>query len=254
MKGMSAMTGRTGFLALVMAACLAFAAPVLASPTPADIAFNAGVTSYSAGDIPEAVSSWKAASNSGHMIASWLLANLYDQGKGVPRDAAAAFAYFQRAAKAGHPDAAIKVAEIYHEGSPELGIKRDYKQALPMYERAALAARSEAQYQLGKMYAFGEGVSPRPSEALRWQILAAKKRYTPSLLEMARLYFNGEGVTTDRTEGWMYLILAGRFANSSQRASVSAAMSKYSGRMKSSDRDEASRRADEWITANPLPK
>jgi len=254
MKVTLAMIRRTGLLALVMAACLAFVAPVVASPTPADIAFNAGVTSYSAGDVPEAVSNWKVASNAGHMIASWLLANLYDQGKGVARDPAAAFAYFQRAAKAGHPDAAIRVAEIYHNGSPELGIKRDYKKALPMYERAALAARAEAQYQLGKMYAFGEGVSPSPSEALRWQLLAAKKRYGPSLLEMARLYFNGEGVTTDRTEGWMYLVLASRFSNPSQRANVSAAMSKYSGRMKSSERDEASKRADEWVAANPLPE
>jgi len=104
------------------------------------------------------------------------------------------------------------------------------------------------------MYAFGEGVPPSPSEAQRWQLLAAKKRYVPSFLEMARLYFNGEGVTTDRVEGWMYLTLANQFATPQERPKVADAMKKYSVRMQSSDRDEAQSRAEEWIKANPLQK
>ena len=228
--------------------------PFLPPPTTADIAFNRGVTAYSAGDVKNAVSDWKVASNAGHVGAAWLLGNLHEQGKGVAKDEGAAFDFFLRAAEGGHPDAAIKVAKMYREGDLGLGIKRDYKKALPMYERAALAARPEAQYQLGRMYSYGEGVSASPSESLRWQLLAARKRYVPSLLEMARLYFNGEGVTTDRVEGWMYLSLADSFATPKDRPLVGTAMKKYSGRMQASDRDEARERADEWIEANPLQK
>lgn len=228
------------------------ATPLVAAPSSADIAFNRGVQAYSAGNVGGAIDEWKIASNAGHVGASWLLGNLYEQGKGVLQDRGAAFEFFHRAARGGHPDAAIKVAKIYQNGDQELGIKRNYQKALPMYERAALAAKAEAQYELGKMYAFGEGVSPSPSESLRWQLLAAKKRYVPSLLEMARLYFNGEGVTTDRVEGWMYLTLGNQFATPRERPAVSAAMNKYSGRMKASDRDEAQKRAEKWIETNPL--
>jgi len=240
------------FCSVLVMGFLCVALPVSAAPGMADIAFNRGVQAYSAGNVSGAVDDWRVASNAGHVGASWLLGNLYEQGKGIPQDRSMAFDFFLRAARGGHPDAAIKVAKIFQNGDAELGIKRDYKKALPMYERAALAAKAEAQYELGKMYAFGEGVQPSPSEALRWQLLAAKKRYVPSFIEMSRLYFNGEGVTTDRVEGWMYLILADRFATPQSRPVVGAAMKKYAGRMKASDRDEARSRADAWVAANPV--
>ncbi len=98
------------------------------------------------------------------------LATLYDLGKGVTRDAAAAYGWYRRAAEAGVVDAEFNVAVMRDDGD---GTPRDLADAALWYARAASHGSRRAEYNLAQLYASGEGV-PRNLDAARtWFRIAA---------------------------------------------------------------------------------
>ncbi|MFZ2467150.1 tetratricopeptide repeat protein [Parvibaculum sedimenti] len=244
------MSRRQKFAALILSLGLTLGAAgtVHAEPTAAANAmFNAGVEAFRAGDITAAVDSWSQAAKGGHGMAGYLVARLYEQGRGVPQSDGTAFHYYLLAAQAGNAQAADKVGLVYRNGNAVVGVKRDYQKAFKMFEVGALAAWPDAQYHLADMYRRGLGVPIERSESLRWLILAAEKRHVLSLLELARIYFDGEGVQQDRITGWSFLDLANRFAEPNNAGRVNTAMTKYSGRMRDGEKEQAKTVADDWL-------
>lgn len=244
------MSRRQKFAAFILSLGLSLGAGgvVYAAPNPAaDAMFNAGIEAYRAGDIKAAVDSWSQAAQGGNGMAGYLLGRLYEQGRGVPQSDGTAFHYYLLGAQAGNAQAADKVGLVYRTGNTVVGIKRDYEKAFKMFEIGALAAWPDAQYHLADMYRRGLGVPVQRSESLRWLILAAEKRHVLSLLELARIYFDGEGVQQDRITGWSFLDLANRFAEPTNAARVNAAMTKYSGRMRNGEKEQAKAVADDWL-------
>ncbi|MBI1262482.1 MAG: hypothetical protein GC184_12255 [Rhizobiales bacterium] len=214
-------------------------------------AFNAGLSAYQAGDIATAVTDWTDAAKGGHVGAAWILGNLYDSGKGVPQSDAKAHNYYLQAAKGGQPDAATRIGLIYLNGKKSIDVKPDYSVAIRMFEIGALAAKADAQFYLAMMYYRGQGVAVDRTEGLRWLLLSAKKRYSPTFAELGRIYMEGLGVSKDTVQGWAYLMLANRFAtNDDQRGTSVDAMNKYDGWMQASEKQAAARKADEWLASH----
>ncbi len=237
------------FVALVLTALVGFGGHLQAAPaSSANTAFETGIEAYRTGDVTAAVDAWTKASDGGHPVASYLLGQLYEQGHGVEKSPSLAFRYFERAAADGQPQAAVKVGLIYRDGNKQLDIKRNYEKAIENFEKGALQAWPESQFYLADMYRRGLGVPADRSESLRWLILAAKKRYAPAMLEMARIYFASEGVLADRIKGWSYIELASRYADPTEGPLVNVAMDKYTKRMKPGEKDAAKKTADEWAT------
>lgn len=221
--------------------------PLSAAPTSkANVAFENGIEAYRTGDIATAVTDWTTASAGGHSLASYLLGELYDQGRGVERSPSLAFHYYERAADEGQAVAGVKVGLIYRDGDKSLGIKKNYDKAIKYFEKGALQALPPSQYYLADMYRRGLGVPVERSEALRWLLLAAKKKYSPAMVEIAKIHFEGESVLVDRVKGWSFVELASRFADPEQGKQVNAAMDKYSKRMKSGEKEAAQSEADKW--------
>ena len=137
---------------------------------------------------------------------------MYDQGLGVPPDAAAAVAWYRRAAEQGDARAQYNLGGMYREGR---GVPPDAAGAVAWYRRAAEQGHTRAQYNLGGMYAEGLGVPPDAVEALMWLTIAAA-----------------------RSTG------AEREQNVTARAAVA-------GRMTPTDVREAHRRAQAWHAAHP---
>jgi TPR repeat protein len=239
-----------------LAACLAFAAlavsfgfaaPSAAAPSlAARTAFDNGIKAYGQGDIESAVKDWTVAADGGHPEAAFLMGRLYEQGMGVEKSAYQSFHYYEMAANEGNVQAAVKVGLIYRDGSKELKIDRDYELAMKNFEKGALAFWPESQYYLADMYRRGLGVAPDRTESLRWLLLAAKKKYAPSHLELARIYFAGEGVLPDRVTGWSHIVLASRYADKTEGPLVNAAMDKYRKRMKPGEVEAAEQVANDW--------
>src|SRR5712691_207500 len=104
------------------------------------------------------------------------LAYLYATGQGVPRDDAAAAAWYRKAAEQGDLNAANDLGALYANGR---GVARDDGEAAFWYGRAAAAGIAAAQFNLGVMTAAGRGVAPDPAAAARWYRAAADQGYEP---------------------------------------------------------------------------
>lgn len=244
------MTVRRSLAALVasLGLTLTLTGAVLAAPTQeANTAFESGIEAYRTGDVGGAVSDWERAADGGHPMAAYLLGQLYEQGRGVEHSASKSFEYYKMAAAAGQAQAGVKVGLIYRNGDKQLGIKKNYEKAMENFEKGALQSWPESQFYLADMYRRGLGTPSDRTESLRWLILASKKHYAPSMLELARIHFEGEGVNTDRVLGWSYIELASRFADQVEGKKVNAAMDKYAVRMKSGEKEAATKLAEEWL-------
>lgn len=236
---------------LILAICLCLAAPAMAAPTAeANSAFETGIEAYRTGDMATAVTSWTTAAEGGHPAAGFLMGRLYEVGNGVEKSAYQSFRFYEMAANEGNVQAAVKVGLIYRDGNKELDIKKDYALAMQNFEKGALAFWPESQYYIADMYRRGLGVNADRTEGLRWLLLAAKKRYAPAHLELARIYFEGEGVLQDRVTGWSFIDIASRFADKDEGKLVNAAMDKYRQRMKPGETDVAKVQADTWVAEN----
>ena len=119
----------------------------------------------------------KKLSSNGYSEATFYLADAYSRGSlGLESDTREAFKLYQSAAKAGHAQAAYRVAvccEIGHEEGG--GTSRDAVKAMQWYKRAATLGDTPAMYKMGIISLKGLlGQSKNPREAVVWLKQAAE--------------------------------------------------------------------------------
>ena len=105
---------------------------------------------------------YRLAAEQGHDLARSEVANMYDNGRGVPLDDAEAVRWFRLIAEQDDV-----MAEF-------------------------------AQFSLGRKYADGRGVPQDDAEAVRWFRLAAEQGNTPAQFYLGRKYADGRGVPAGR--------------------------------------------------------
>jgi TPR repeat protein len=132
----------------------------------------------------------------GYPDAMFYLAECHGQGSiGLQVDPKEAFNLYTSAAKAGHAQAAYRVAVCCEMGNEEGGgTRRDPLKAMQWYKRAASMGDTPAMYKLGIILLKGLLGQPRnPREALSWLKRAAEKadKENPHALhELGLLYEN----------------------------------------------------------------
>ncbi|WP_299394041.1 hypothetical protein [uncultured Desulfovibrio sp.] len=136
-----------------------------------------------------------------HADAQFCLGEMYDYGKGVPRDIARAWqcyakaaATFKNAASQGHAHAQFRLGDIYKEGK---GVPRDDDMARRWFEKAAEQGHADAQFRLGEMYDYGEGVPQDDGKACQWYAKAAAQEHADAQYRLGCMYRKGEGVPQD---------------------------------------------------------
>jgi uncharacterized protein len=108
----------------------------------------------------------------GFARAQFLLSLCYEDGTGVPRDAAEALRLMLAAADGGFDDAMFNLGLRYAEGC---GVTRDDAEAARWWRKAATVGCADAQVNLGAFCMQGRGVSRDVAEALRlWRSAAAQ--------------------------------------------------------------------------------
>jgi len=158
------LAGRISLIRVLLVLLLATgAAP---APTDPDEAQQA----YDAKHYDVARRLWTTQAEAGDLAAQLSLGTLYDLGQGMPRDPAAAYGWYRRAAAAGSPDAEFNVAAMCDTGD---GVRRNTAEAALWYGRAAAHGNRRAQYNLGQLYAAGDGVPRNPEQAEAWFRAAA---------------------------------------------------------------------------------
>ena len=158
------------------------------------------------------------------------LGGLYHRGEGVEENAELAFAFFDSAATAGHPEGELFVGYALLEGRgveqnielgrqrlektagegdanamlylgrsyrAEFGDEADASLALKWYERAEQAGSLEAKVALAYMYYKGEFGEADLAEAVRRFEIASEAGSSAADVALGHMYLVGEGVPTD---------------------------------------------------------
>ncbi|KAL8915658.1 MAG: hypothetical protein Q9172_006789 [Xanthocarpia lactea] len=137
---------------------------------------------------------------SGYPDAMFYFGDCYTRGfLGLESDAKEAFGQYQSAAKAGHAQAAYRVAVCCEMGLEEGGgTKRDAVKAMQWYHRAATLGDTPAMYKMGVIQLKGLLGQPKNAKAaLSWLQKAAEKadKENPHALhELALLYEEPNGI------------------------------------------------------------
>jgi TPR repeat protein len=146
---------------------------------------------------PERAAPWvRAAAQCGLAEGQVRYGRLLLEGRGVPRDQAAAVAWFARAAESGDPDACNMLGRCHENG---WGVAASAEAAAAWFRKAAEAGDAWAQYNLAHLLLDGNGVDQDREEAFLWYARAAEQGHPRAMSLMGRCLEQGWGVAADAT-------------------------------------------------------
>jgi hypothetical protein len=158
------------------------------------------------GSEPNPVAAWKLyqrAAEAGNAEGMVLLGDCLYDGNGVNRDAHAALAWYDRAAKAGSQTGAQRAARMREEAlTLYTRAEKNLEQgqctgALELLNRAAELGHAEANSLLGDCYLGGRGVKASPKRAAEHYRLAAEDGSARAMYRLGTLYLMNMGVRFD---------------------------------------------------------
>jgi TPR repeat protein len=121
-------------------------------------------------DYEKALYYFSNAANQGSASASYELGYMYENGKGLERDASYAYKFYLLAAKLDFPPAQYAIGRSYILGGLGLGVS--YRDGYEWMSKAADQNLVSAYMPMGFMYEKGLGVDKNLSKALEWYIKA----------------------------------------------------------------------------------
>ena len=137
--------------------------------------------------------------------AQFMLGMLYDAGKGVAQDQAAAVSWYRRAAKQNHLIAQLYLGAMLYSGQ---GVSQDYAEAARWLQGPAQSGNDQAQFYLGSMYANGAGVKKDEARAIDWLTRSATQQNTRAMGMLASALFTrsqGHGDELVDAYAWSHL-------------------------------------------------
>jgi uncharacterized protein len=145
-------------------------------------------------DFTKAAENYRRAALQGYAPAENNLGVLYQRGYGVHHDLALAFHWFSLAAQHGSPAAQQNLGTLYYLGYPT---HPDYVQTAKWYRASAEQGFAQAQKSLAFCYLKGIGVPRDDSLAAHWALLAAEQGQPRAEALLAYLYEHGKGLPLD---------------------------------------------------------
>lgn len=118
-----------------------------------------------------------AKAESGEAKAQYKVGEMYEKGRGTPKDAKQAFNWYQKAAKQNYMKAQYKLGYMYFKG---VGVSKDRTKAYALLQKPAEKGNVRAQYYLGRLYAGGLGVEKDSEQALLWYSRSSLGGYSPA--------------------------------------------------------------------------
>jgi localization factor PodJL len=154
---------------------------------------------------PELPQSLRSAVVAGQPAAQYELATRLFEGRGLPKDQAAAARWFERAASLGVAPAQYRLGSMYEKG---IGVTPDPAAAKRWYLKAAEAGNARAAHNLAVMSADSSSGEANYLEAAKWFRKAAELGVRDSQYNLAILYARGLGVEKDLGQSFLWFALA----------------------------------------------
>ena len=163
-------------LKLMVWSCSFSAAAVLAEPTQVTV---------DCGNFDETLMQTEADAHKGIPAAQYLAAKIFLDNKCIPKDEARALEWLNKAANAGHVEAAFQLGLIHYNAAKT---DDEYNKALTWFMKAKDLGDTHAYYYLGEAYLNGRGVEQDRREAERWFSLASTRNDPRAQYQIAALY------------------------------------------------------------------
>jgi len=154
-----------------------------------------------------------------------------------------ALAWYGKAANSNYPAALAGIAYMYDSGR---GVAADGAAAADWYRKAAALGHAPSQYRLGIMYESGIGVEQDAVEAMTWYESAAQRGYPEAQLRLADVLNAGLFGNTDPIQALAWYTLAMPGLDSDQRAGAQERRKALADSLLPDDVAEAERRAKAW--------
>jgi TPR repeat protein len=154
-------------------------------------------------DVPRAVRLYERVAEQSAW-ARFKLGVLHLQGDGIPRDYAKAQRWLKRSADEGNPGARNNLAWMHEKG---LGMPVDYLAARELYLAALDGGNFEAKGNLERFFAAGLG-APSGAGAESWYRGGAEAGVASAQYRLGHMYARGEGVPRDERAGLEWLLKA----------------------------------------------
>ena len=141
-------------------------------------------------------------SNKNNSEVQQILAELYLNGRGCPKDTTLAILNLSKSADNGNVSAGYKlVHDFYLNGWTKY---KDVTKALQYIVKFANQGNAYFQYDLAVCYNTGSGVAKNEKEALFWYEKAASGSCPDALLALGNMYYEGKGVNKNYSEALEY--------------------------------------------------
>jgi TPR repeat protein len=148
-------------------------------------------------DPVQAVRWFRKAADQGHLEATFSLARLYEDGRGVERNVTEMERLYIYAAEQGHVRSMYFLGYLYQFDDG----RRDFSKAVHWFRQAAERNDSSAQMRIGYLYEDGLGTPRNEAEAAKWYLRAAQNKYSPTAyLPLWAMYKSGRGVNKNQDE------------------------------------------------------
>jgi hypothetical protein len=168
-------------------------------------ALEDGIAAFNAKNYEKALPLLQPEAEQGVAAAQGLLARLYANGWGTPKDREAALKWARLAAAKGDATGQSLMGYMYRNG---FGVTKDYAEALKWYRLSADQGNPFGQSSLAYMYLSGFGVTKDYAEALKWYRLAAAQSDGESQSQVGHIYYSGFGVAKDYVEALKWFRLS----------------------------------------------
>ena len=139
---------------------------------------RAGIEAWQKGDYGAAITAWRPLAAKGDADAAFNLGQAYRLGKGVPLSLASAQGWYEKAARAGHVDAATSLGILLFQNGNRTGAMRWLKQAGDKGEPRAALLYGTALYN-------GDGIKADPVLAYAYVSRAAATGLAPARATLA---------------------------------------------------------------------
>lgn len=161
-------------------------------------------------EIVEAINYLTRASNSGSNEATFYLAKVYNEGKGVEKNQELAYKLWAKGANAGSGACSRLAGDCCRQGE---GTPKDINKALRWFAQGAKQGDSLSALAAGYEYLFGENVDKDYNKALHFFYKASDLGDVRGNLYIARIYEEGEGVKEDLEYAFRHYTIAADAGN-----------------------------------------
>ena len=195
---------------------------------------------------------YRRAARLGHPLAALRYGLALSEGNGVRKDLAAAQTWLMYAEKYGAPEAALAMGDMIARTPPtrdKAANQKTLQAAITWYEGAANAGVSSAQFKLANAYLAGVGVARNPQQAQQWYARAAAQGMPDAQQALGLFLTAGVSGTADPVDGYKWLVLAERNGYADDQAAREKAGEKLAER----DRKHAEALADKFVARTERP-